>query len=263
MIRKAVLGCCLSAVLFAVCFGAPELPVVAHNKDALVKDVLVVRQNSKALGKTELYLSTDAARFWAPKVGLVVATRAPAWNAVLYSKPRNLGIPLSAAEVKGSGMGIFPCATATDNGKPQKYRDSLLRLDCTKVVSQYKGDPHVAVDTIMFQQRTEKILVESYLEFGSPCKLDPHIQTFLYYLFDQNKFQGIPLEQKNSYKDGSSDMPLVTMSIEHTSKLASFFDLPTGFKKAGDKLQLIMAPDCNDTLEDLWGTDAPAKTKKH
>jgi len=260
MIRKAAIWRSLAAVLFAVNLLSASPPAVANNKDTLVKDVLVVRQNSKALGKTELYLSADAARFWAPKVGLVVATRAPAWNTVLYSKPRNAGMLLSALEIQKSGMGLYPSATATDKGKAQKYRDSLLRLDCTKVVSQYKSDPHVAVDTIMFQQRTEKILVESYLELGSPCKLDPHIQTFIYYIFDQNKFPGIPLEQKNSYKDGSSDMPLVTLSIEHTSKPASFFDLPSGFKKALDKLQLILAPDCNDTLEDLWG-EKPKKAK--
>ncbi|CAN5466615.1 hypothetical protein BH10CYA1_BH10CYA1_47020 [soil metagenome] len=233
---------------------------VSSDKEGLRQDVFVVHQSSLALGKTDLYLSENAGRLEAPKLALIIASRAPSWNIVIYSTRKNQGYVISGAEAKRDSLHMFSCSLATDQGKPRPIHDAQLRLDCLNIVMQTKNDQLTTGDTIIFQDRTKKVVRQAILKIATPCKIQPALQTFINFLFDLDKYPGLPLALETQYKDGSSVTDLYTSSIEHTSKSPSFFAYPTGFKKASNKLEVMLSEDMNDTLEDLWGS-VPKKEK--
>jgi hypothetical protein len=233
---------------------------VCTKKDAVIKNVFVVHQSSIALGKTDLYLSENAGRLVAPKLGVIVTSSAPSWKIVIYSTRKNQGYTFSSAEAKGHGLDLFACNLATDEGMPHPVHDAVLKLDCLNIVRQTKNDLETISDTIMFQARSQKVLREATLKIASPFKIQPSLQTYINFLFDLEKYPGVPLEFRTRYKDGSSVTNLYTSSIELTSKSASFFAYPTGFKKANNKVEVMLSEDINDTLEDLWGSVPKKKT---
>jgi hypothetical protein len=230
------------------------------DKAGLIQDVLVIHQESLALGKTDLYLSENAGRLVAPKLALIIASRAPSWNIVMYSARKNQGYTISGAEAKTDSLHMFPSNLATDKGKPHPGHDALLRLDCLNIVMQTNSDQLTMADTIMFQDRARKVVRGATLKIATPCKIQPPLQTFINFLFDLEKYPGVPLALETKYKDGSSVTSLYTLSIEHTRKASSFFAYPTGFKKASNKVEVILSDDIKDTLEDLWGS-VPKKQK--
>jgi len=256
-------GTIASLILLSVCsqriWAAPTK--ACTDKNAVTQKVLVLHQSSLALGKSDLYLSENAGRLVVPKLGLIIASSAPSWNIVVYSTRKNQGYTLNtASEAKTSGMSMFACNVATDYGTLHRGRDPKLQLDCTYIVMQTKNDLQKDSDTIMFQDRTQKILREAELKIGLPCKLRPELQTYINFLFDLDKYPGVPLELTTKYKDGSSVNALYTSAIEHINKSPSFFAYPSGFKKTDNKLEVLLSEDINETLEDLWGP-APKKGK--
>src|SRR5476649_388309 len=106
LLSNATTAFALAVMLLAVLGGtdsayAGEAKASAGH-DAVIKDVLVVHQNGNVLGKTDLYLSDNACRLVGRNGDIIMASKAPDWDIIVFAKQRNSAIRISAAQGKKS-----------------------------------------------------------------------------------------------------------------------------------------------------------------
>lgn len=230
----------------------------ARGNDPVVKDVVVVHQNSQAFSKSDLYLSENAVRFVARNGDAIIASNAPTWDIVVYSKSKNKGWTKSAAEARKDGLGFLAGGLNTNGGKIVACNEVLFGNKITKIVVLPGPLGHKSRDTFLFQERNTKVTRDTTLKVATPCKIKPAVQDFIRWMYNFNKFAGVPLESKTTYQDGSTVITYFTTSIEHVSKPASYFALPSNYTKVSDTLEVLISDEAGSIMEDLWG-DVPKK----
>jgi hypothetical protein len=216
------------------------------------RHVLVVRQKTESMGPIELYLSDQAGHFSARGGELTATCAAPDWNLVFYSKRRNLAFVASRAKMQQKSMGIFH-RPPLEQGVRRRQRDSQLKLDTLKVTIDGSADPEGSNDLVIFQARKSKRFKEIDFVVADHISLNPNIQIFVNWLYDQSVFPGVPLEQKKYYTDGSASTVYRTTSITHADQPASLFEYPKGYKRTANFLEVVLSEDAKSTLEHLWG----------
>lgn len=254
---KSLLLCAIAAALPCLqpAGAAPIAPKLVSSKTTnnnVTKDVLVVHQNSQWCGKSDLFLSENAGRFIARNGDIIIATKAPDWRIILYSRAKNVGTEMTPSEANNGNLGLMAGSITMNHGSPRPSSDHLLRLKCTTIVCPVH-DSGRSSDGPLYQDRAVKILVDSTYKLANPCKLQPHLQDFLRYLYNMGDYTGVPLEGKTHFQDGSTVTSFSTSSIEHVSKPTSFFANPTGYKKVRDQLPILLEDGYSETIEDLFG----------
>jgi hypothetical protein len=209
----------------------PNAKSEGGTNDAVIKDVLVVHQNSQFCGKSDLYLSENAGRFVARNGDIIIASKAPDWGIVIFSRTKKVGCVMTAEESKKKSMGLVVGSIPMTHGTPRTSNVSLLGFKCVTIVSPVHGSGRSA-DSPIFQDRTTRILVDTTVEVASPCKVQPHLQDFQNWLYNLGSYTGVPLDSTTHFKDGSSEKTFSTSSIEHVSKPLAFFAYPTASPKS-------------------------------
>lgn len=217
-----------------------------------LRNVLVVHQKTESMGPIELYLSDQAGHFSARGGELTATCAAPDWNLVFYSKRKNLAFVASRAKMQRKSMGIFH-RPPLEHGLLHRQRDSRLQLDTLKITIDGSAEPEGSNDLVIFQDRKSKRFKEIDFIVTDHLSLNPNIQIFVNWLYDQSVFPGVPLEQKKYYTDGSAATVYRTTSITHADQPASLFEYPKGYKTASSILEVVLSEDAKSTLEDLWG----------
>lgn len=232
----------------------------AGNKKTDIKNVILVHQSSTVFGKSELYICPDAARFLARNGDIVIATRAPEWTLMVYSRSRGLAMVRKADLMKSGQLGLIAGGVTINRGVEHPHKDLMFGLKYADIVSKAEKSDKPSVDSPIFQEREKKIYLDTTLKMAVLDNVSPRVLDFLYWIYSTGRFRGLPLECRTRCSDGSVQTAFCTTAIEKTSKPASFFDYPTGFKRTDDLMLVLVQEGFADTLEDLWGA-SPHKGK--
>jgi hypothetical protein len=234
-------------------------PVVQTGRDQgksngpIIRDVLVVRQKNKIFNNSELYLSDNACRYLGRDGDLIIASKAPDWDIVVYSKARNSAMRMKPQEAQKNKFSFLQGVIHLDEGVKKAGDGLFFGSKYFEIYCKPKESRKVA-DAFVFQNRNKKEIVDTTYRFGEFCKITPHVHDFLGWIYATFRIDAVPLELKNRYKDGSVETVYSTSSVEHTSKPASFFAYPTGYKVEHELTAVMLQPGYEETLEDFFGT---------
>ena len=218
----------------------------------MVRNIQVVHQTGGMLGDIDLYIGEKAVRCVARRGEIVIVSSAPTWKVLLYSKPRNEGFELTNKQAGFSRLGIMGLPGDVDKGEVTRVFDAKLKCKCTQVFVDGTKQPSQTKDLYIFQERNHRRLKNYTYRLADIGTLTPEVQNVLFWLYSDHFFKGVPVEAIINYADGSKVTLYSTVSRSTTSKPASFFDYPKGYKLNRDKMKVLTSADMNTTLEDLW-----------
>jgi hypothetical protein len=253
----------LGAFALAITFLAPYFwaqNAAAADTKSTLKNVTLLHQTSATFGKFELYLCPYGGRLVARNGDLIIATRAPEWTLMVYSKGRNLALVEKGDKITTTHLGIMTGGVTINRGVEYPRKDLLFGFKYSDILCKALKSDKPSVDSPIFQERVKKIYLDTTVKLAKLDNAPPKLLDFLFWIFNTGRFKGLPLECKTRCLGGAVDTAFCTLSVEKVSKPASFFDYPIGFKKTDDLMQVLMQEGFADTLEDLWGA-SPHKAK--
>ena len=236
--------------------AAPALPKKQTTAPADgLETVTVLHQNTDALGKADLYLAQNAGRLVARDGEIIIATSAPRWDILLYSKKKNEGWLVPGAKNRDGSLSIFGSPIDLTRNKPQTLFDPMMKIDYTLASAEAKKETAKTRDPFIFQSRSDKSYSHGSIKIANNlCKLQPQLQAFLNWIYSQDHFVGVPMEMKSYFEDGSVRIFYSTQSIETKKVPSSMFAYPKNYKPASEKLLVLFSNDAQSTMEDLWGS---------
>jgi hypothetical protein len=243
------------ALALAVALGASSLlSAKAAGPEKMVDDVLLDHIDSRILGKCRLYLSNQGGRFETVDGRVVAVCRPPTWEMKLYAPKSKVVYSMANAKLKANGLGVFTAPVDYSQARVSPDYNALLRVKTLKVSVDVRKQAMVVNDAYIFQTRTKRVLLDSVLRVAQGYKINPFLQSFVDFLFNQSIYQGLPIELKNTYQGGVVETLYSTSSVEYVKRPAAIFDFPIGMKPVTDKIQVLMSEDTKTTLEDLLGS---------
>jgi hypothetical protein len=235
--------------------------VSAKNNRAGAIAVTILHQDSTTFGKSDLYISDNAARFVGRNGDVIISTSAPDWRIILFNKSKNQALVTSSVQAAKTSLGIFTAPLPFYRAQRTPIEDKTLHVKLLKITS--KGDQFTtARDAVIFQERRKRTVLDSILETADVCTVTPPVGRFINWTYNFGNLSGLPISLTTHFSDGSSETPYRTLSIEHTTRPASFFAEPTGFKAVASRLDVLISDDATTTLEDLWGSPRDADKQK-
>ncbi|MBU6454518.1 MAG: hypothetical protein KGS72_22305 [Cyanobacteria bacterium REEB67] len=223
--------------------------------------VTVLHQDSNTFGKSDLFISDQAARFVGRKGDVIITTSAPNWRIILFSKSKNQALVTSPTEATKSSLGIFTSPLNVQVAQKKTVEDQTLHVKLLTFTS--KGDQFsTARDAVIFQERRKRMVLDSVLETADICTVTPPVGRFINWVYNFSNLSGVPISLRTRFSDHTSETPYRTLSIEHTTKPFSFFADPTGFKAVANRLDVLLSDDATTTLEDLWGSPREGDKEK-
>jgi hypothetical protein len=220
----------------------------------LIQNILAIYQNTGPLGKAELYLSDQGGCFVARSGDVFIVTCPPSWEVMLFSRSKKQAFVLSNKEAFQNNLGLFNTPCELSKGVLSHGTDPLLHLKYTRVFVDGSKHPGKSADPFIFQERSTRVVKDLVYRVADIGKLKPELQNFLYWIYSDNNYPGLPIDSKIDYTDGSVFNLLSTESTARVAKPASIFAYPKGFKRTLNKMEVLVSNDAKATMEDLWGS---------
>jgi len=219
------------------------------------QQVWVIRQSSSFAGNVSSELADNALKMRVSKLGLIIITKAPKWNALVFNENAKTYVDLPYKDWQNKFI--------LNNKSLNK--NSIKKLVLT---SYYTGK---TAKIAKFQTReclvvkkgdcSKKIPEEkvSQLWIASNIKAPPQIwQIFCSHLTIPIQ-KGIPL-RANRYVNGKTIAALDTQFVERRMVPASTFEPLSGYKRVKDEMELVMGESSSRAMEDLL--DLPNKPEQ-
>ncbi len=215
----------------------------------------VIHQSSNFAGTVFSDLTDHALKMHIGKLGLTIITKAPKWNALVFSENTKsyVDLPYKRWQQRftiGENSNYRDPSSKTtisahDSGKVMQV-GNVKTYECVVVK---KGDPVRDIPD-------EKV---SQLWIASDIKAPSQIaQLFCSHLGIPAQ-KGIPLKA-NRCVNGKMVSALETLSVERRFIPASTFEPLTGYRKVKDELELVMSKSTNEEMADLLDVSQSVKS---
>jgi len=221
--------------------------------DLMVTHVQVFHQKTSMMGDTELYLSEAGARFIGRNGDIIICACPPTWDVLLYSKSKKQAHKITNKQAGKQNFGLFTVPVEIGRAEKTTETDAILKCRCLRLYVDGKKQPNSTNDPFIFQQRKHRVMKDVVFRIADIGPIKTEIQNFLYWIYNEHAFPGLPVEATTHYTDGSAVYQFRTMSKGVTSKPASFFAYPTDYKLSPNKMEVLLSDDTQTTLEELWG----------
>jgi len=172
---------------------------------------------------------------------------------LLYSKSKKQAHKITNLQARKQNFGVFTVPVEIVRAEKTTETDAILKIRCMRLFVDGKKQPNSTSDPFIFQQRKHRVLKDVVFRVADIGPIKPEIQNFLYWIYNEHAFEGLPIEATTHYTDGTSVCQFRTLSKSKTSKPASFFAYPTDYRLTQNKLEVLLADDTQTTLEELWG----------
>jgi hypothetical protein len=213
----------------------------------------ILRQSSNFAGTVSSELTDNALKMRIGKLGLIIITKAPNWNALVFNENSKTFIDLPYKNWQNKFM---------LSGK-SNYRDVNGKIALTThntgknlVIDKFKTNEYLVVR----KGEPDKNIPEekiSQLWIATDIKAPPQIaQIFCSHLGIPIQ-KGIPL-RANRYANNKTVLVLDTISITRQKISYADFNALLGYKKVKDEIELIMGESTKRDMEDLL--DVPSKS---
>lgn len=239
----------LGAVLIAVV--SVLTPAMAANPQEL-QEVVVFEQTTNKLGDCKLILGKNVAKLVAHSGKLVAVCKAPDWHLVFYNSPRNVGISCTYEVMKRRASGIFA-------GPPYDKGTTSVRIDPKTGLHQMvlsvsgKAQPEGRNDALIYQVRNKREFASVRYVVADKVALDPHVQSFVKWIFSTAQDPGVPMAFESIFTDGTKDLVYETKSVSRVKMPVSAFAYPKGFKTVTKLIDVAIIEDPKEALETLFG----------
>ncbi|MBS1989858.1 MAG: hypothetical protein JSS83_05025 [Cyanobacteria bacterium SZAS LIN-3] len=252
----------LLLLVLSTFLGAPSaFALKSKVPEKIVDQVLLDHIDSRVLGRCRLYLCEQGGRFETSDGRVVAVCRPPTWELKLYAPKKKVVFSVDRKNINSSGLSVFNSPVEYHKVQVTEEYDKHLGLKVQRVLVDCSKQKMVVHDPVIFQSRAQRFLRDSVLKLTQKYNFKPEIQQFVHFIFNQNNFNGLPIELKNTYGDGLVETTYSTDSIEYVKRPLTIFDYPVGMKRAADKLEVMMSEDANSTLEDLFVSPDPERKK--
>lgn len=231
---------------------APTAPASPAASPQNMRDVMIFDQSTNKLGDCKFIFAKDGAKLVARGGKLVAVCKSPDWHLVFYNAHRNVGISLTYAEMNRRASGIF-AGPPYEKGTLSVGFDPKTGLHQMTLNVNGGEEPEGRGDAMIYQVRQKKQFANIRYIVADKVPLDPHVQTFVKWIFSTAQYPGVPMMFESVFTDGTRDLVYKTKTVSRIKLPASEFAYPTGFKPTKKIIDVAVLEDPRETLESLFG----------
>lgn len=218
-----------------------------------------LKQGGDIIGERNLFLRADAVRVDSPKSGYSIVSKAPEWKVTIFNRlsKKIVEMPNSAFRGDTTSKLYSGDRSALSNGQWSK----------TSKISKYgKYELRTFTMTSTKRSMTEgNRITDAHLSLLKDASIDPKAFQILRMIYQLPMIQGVPVDVSFfDLEDKFTVHPLRTYWIEKGPIADKEFDLPKGFTRTKDIMEVYVDPVSHATYESFanWLDTEPKKKNK-